>query len=105
MINAALQSSEAKQYWAIPGWLPETIGVIIENKKFFCFEGTDLRLHLERGLHAVKVYDLVGIVAEIHSGVHQKSHMVSLVNGKCGTACQTQPSLTCFSLDIRTRTD
>ena len=81
MINAALKSAEAKQYWSIPGWLPEAIGVIVDNGKFFCFEGEDLRLHLQKGLHVVKVYDLVGIVADVNSGEHQKSHLVSIING------------------------
>jgi PAB-dependent poly(A)-specific ribonuclease subunit 2 len=80
MINAALKSSEAKQYWSNPGWLPDSIGVIVDNGKFFCFEGEDLRLHLEKGLHSVKVYDLVGVVADVTSGEHQKSHLVSLIN-------------------------
>ena len=80
MINAALSTAESKQYWAKPGWLPSEIGVIIENGKCFCFEGEDLRLHVKRGLHNVKVYELVGIVADINSGEHQKSHLVSLIN-------------------------
>ena len=88
MINAALKTMEAKQYWAIPGWLPDRIGVIVENGKFFCFEGEDLRLHLEKGMHVIKVYELVGIVADVNSGEHQKPHLVSLINGRnCQHAC------------------
>ena len=82
MINAALKTAESKQYWAIPGWLPDTIGVIVDNGKFFCFEGEDLRLHLQRGMHVVTVYDLVGFVADINSGENQRSHLVSMINGK-----------------------
>ena len=82
MINAAVSTAESKQYWAKPGWLPSEIGVIIENGKCFCFEGEDLRLHVERGMHDVKVYELVGIVADINSGEHQKSHLVSLINSR-----------------------
>lgn len=87
VINAAVNTAESKQYWAKPGWLPEEIGVIIDNGKFFCFEGDDLRLHLQRGLHVVKVYELVGIVADISSGEHQKSHLVSLVNSESAGVC------------------
>ena len=80
MINAALKAAASEQYWAKPGWLPETIGIIIDNGKVFCFEGDDLRLHLQRGLHIVKVFDLVGLVADINSGERQKPHLVSLIN-------------------------
>ena len=81
-MNAAINSSECKQYWAKPGWLPQEIGVIIDNGKFFCFQGDDLRLHLQKGHHVVKVYELVGIVADINSGERQKPHLVSLVNSE-----------------------
>ena len=82
MLNAALKTPESQKFWAIPGWLPERIGVIVENGKIFCFEGEDLRLHLQRGMHTITVYELVGIVADINGGEHQKSHLVSLINGK-----------------------
>ena len=81
MLNAALKTPESQKFWAIPGWLPERIGVIVENGKIFCFEGEDLRLHLQRGMHVITVYGLVGIVADINGGEHQKSHLVSLING------------------------
>jgi PAB-dependent poly(A)-specific ribonuclease subunit 2 len=82
MLNAAINSPEAKQIWATPGWLPEEIGIVIDREgQFFCFEGADLRLHLARGLHPIKVYSLVGVAADIDSGQHQKSHLVSLING------------------------
>ena len=89
MVNAALKTLESKQYWAVPGWLPERIGVIVENGKFFCFEGEDLRLHLQRGMHVITVYDLVGIVADINGGEHQKSHLVSLIDGRSNSRNRT----------------
>ena len=82
MLNAAINSAEARQFWEIPGWLPEEIGVIIEQGQFFCFEGDDLKLHIQRGIHNVTVYSLIGLAADIDSGQHQKSHLVSLVNGR-----------------------
>jgi PAB-dependent poly(A)-specific ribonuclease subunit 2 len=81
MINAAVNSLEAKELWAAPGWLPEEIGVIVEGGQFFCYEGEDLRLHIQRGMHYITVYELVGLVADINSGENQTSHLVSLVNG------------------------
>ena len=81
MINAAVNSPEAKELWAAPGWLPDEIGVIVEGGQFFCYEGEDLRLHLQRGIHYITVYELVGLVADINGGENQASHLVSLVNG------------------------
>jgi len=82
MLNAAVNSPEAKQFWAVPGWLPEEIGIIIDQGQFFCYQGDDLKLHIQRGMHNITVYSLVGVAAEIMSGINQKAHLVSLVNGK-----------------------
>ena len=82
MLNAAINSPEAKQFWSTPGWLPHEIGVIVDQGQFFCYEGEDLKLHLQRGIHNINVYSLIGVAADIDSGHHQKSHLVSLVNGK-----------------------
>ena len=82
MINAALKTQEAQRLWSLPGWLPEEIGIIVEGGKFFCFEGEDLRLHIQRNMHVITVYELVGLVADINSGEQQKSHLVSLIDGE-----------------------
>ena len=82
MLNAAANSPEAKQFWSIPGWLPAEIGIIIDQEKLFCYEGEDLKLHLNRGTHKISVYSLIGFAADIDSGQHQKSHLVSIINGK-----------------------
>ncbi len=81
LLNAAINSPEVKALWATPGWLPEEIGVIINEGQFFCFEGEEIKMHLNRRAHAITIYSLVGLVAEIDSGQHQKSHLISLVNG------------------------
>lgn len=82
MLNAAITSPEAKQIWGTPGWLPDEIGIIIDQGQFFCYEGDDLKFHLQRATHKVTVYSLIGIAADIDSGQHQKSHLVSMVNGR-----------------------
>jgi len=82
MLNASINTPEARGFWATPGWLPEEIGVILDQGQFFCYEGEDLKLHLQRGIHNITVYSLIGLTAEIDSGQNQKSHLVSLVNGK-----------------------
>jgi PAB-dependent poly(A)-specific ribonuclease subunit 2 len=80
MLNAAIQTQEAKLLWAIPNWLPQEIGIIVDQGQFYCFEGQDLKLHLQRGVHQITVYELVGVVSEINSGEHQKPHMVATIN-------------------------
>jgi PAB-dependent poly(A)-specific ribonuclease subunit 2 len=69
--------------WSTPGWLPEEIGIIIDNGQLYCYEGGDLRLHLLRSAHNITVFELVGIVADVHQSDNQASHLVSMVNGKC----------------------
>ncbi|KAK8210676.1 ubiquitin carboxyl-terminal hydrolase-domain-containing protein [Phyllosticta capitalensis] len=80
MINAAIHSHEAKQLWATPNWLPQKIGIIVNQGNFFCYEGQDLEHHLRRNFYDIQVYELVGVVADINSGENQKSHLVSMIN-------------------------
>jgi len=82
MINAAIHSLDQKQFWGTPGWLPREIGIIVTGGQFYCYEGQDLKLHLQRGVYDIAVYELVGLVADINSGENQKSHLVSLINGQ-----------------------
>lgn len=82
MLNAAVNSPEAKQFWGTSGWLPEEIGIIIDQGQFFCYEGEDLKLHMQRGIHDMTVYSLVGFAADIDSGQHQRPHLVSFIDGK-----------------------
>ncbi|KAF1911381.1 PAB-dependent poly(A)-specific ribonuclease subunit PAN2 [Ampelomyces quisqualis] len=80
MLNAAIQSHEAKLLWSIPNWLPQEVGIIVDQGQFYCFEGQDLKLHLQRGVFDIMVYELVGVVADINSGEHQKPHLVATIN-------------------------
>lgn len=80
VLNAAIQSHEAKLLWSIPNWLPREIGIIIDNGQFFCYEGQDVQTHLRRGYHNMAVYELLGVVADINSGEHQKPHLVATIN-------------------------
>ncbi|KAH7135765.1 PAB-dependent poly(A)-specific ribonuclease subunit PAN2 [Dendryphion nanum] len=80
MLNAAIQTQEAKMLWSTPNWLPQEIGIIVDQGQFFCFEGQDLQLHLQRGVFNIMVYELVGVVADINSGEHQKPHLVATIN-------------------------
>lgn len=97
LLNAAINTPEAKLLWGTPGWLPEEIGIIVDEKgQFFCYEGDEINLHIQRGIHKIVVYSLTGLVADVDSGQHQKSHLVSLINGK---RCYrlTKPRLTLSS--------
>ena len=88
LLNAAINGhEEAKRYWSYPGWLPSQIGLIVNpsDGQFFCYEGEDLRLHQQRGRHEMKVYELVGMVAEVASGVGQASHLVSMIDVSIST--------------------
>ncbi|KAK4145241.1 ubiquitin carboxyl-terminal hydrolase-domain-containing protein [Dichotomopilus funicola] len=79
-VNTAISTQEHRRLWASPGWLPEEIGVIVDQGQFFCFEGEDLKLHLQRGIHNITVYSLVGMVVNIESSAPQKTHLVGIIN-------------------------
>ncbi|KAM5375702.1 hypothetical protein ACJZ2D_005885 [Fusarium nematophilum] len=80
MLNTAITNQDHRTLWSTPGWLPEEIGIIVEQGQFFCYEGEDLKLHLQRGIHNITVYSLIGMAINIESGQVQKSHLVSMVN-------------------------
>ncbi|KAJ9385489.1 hypothetical protein DTO063F5_4264 [Paecilomyces variotii] len=80
MINSALTNPIHRQLWAIPGWLPEEVGVLVENGQVMCFEGEDLRTRVRNNTPGLLVYELVGSVAEIDHTEHQKPHLVSFIN-------------------------
>ncbi|KAH6605888.1 hypothetical protein Trco_005041 [Trichoderma cornu-damae] len=80
MLNTAITGSDHRMLWSTPGWLPEEIGIIVEQGQFFCYEGEDLKLHLQRGIHNITVYSLIGMAINIESGQTQKPHLVAMVN-------------------------
>ena len=81
VLNTTITTQEHRMLWATPGWLPEEIGIIVEQGQFFCYEGEDLKLHLQRGIHNITVYSLIGMAINIENGQTQKPHLVSMVNG------------------------
>ncbi|KAG6053616.1 poly(A)-specific ribonuclease [Claviceps sp. LM77 group G4] len=80
MLNTRITSHENRMLWSTPGWLPEEIGIIVEQGQFFCYEGEDLQLHLQRGMHNITVYSVIGMAINIENGPTQKPHLVSMVN-------------------------
>jgi PAB-dependent poly(A)-specific ribonuclease subunit 2 len=103
MLNTAITNQEHRMLWSTPGWLPEEIGIIVEQGQFFCYEGEDLKLHLQRGYHNITVYSLIGMAVNIESGNTQKAHLVAMVNGMSITLSFYMSSLTCYSCPRRTR--
>ncbi|KAL8715925.1 MAG: hypothetical protein Q9220_000592 [cf. Caloplaca sp. 1 TL-2023] len=82
MINTGLnKNAEGRQLWSTPGWLPDKIGIIVEKGRVLCLEGEAIRVsQRSRQQRPMIIYDLVGLVADVTSGEHQKPHMVSLIN-------------------------
>lgn len=91
-VNTAVSTPDHRRLWATPGWLPEEIGVIVDQGQFFCFEGEDLKLHIQRGIHSITVYSLIGMVVNIESSSPQKTHLVSMINGKFGLGTRSRAS-------------
>jgi PAB-dependent poly(A)-specific ribonuclease subunit 2 len=82
ILNTSIKSLEHRRLWATPDFLPEEIGVIVDHGQFFCYEGEDLKLHLQRGIHNITVYSLIGMSIDIEASPGQRSHLVGMVNGK-----------------------
>ncbi|KAI1827344.1 PAB-dependent poly(A)-specific ribonuclease subunit PAN2 [Xylaria intraflava] len=89
MLNTRITTAEHRLLWATPGWLPEEIGVIVDNGNIFCYEGEDLKLHLQRGIHNITVYSLIGLAVNIEGGQRQQSHLVAMAN--VAHSAQTAP--------------
>jgi PAB-dependent poly(A)-specific ribonuclease subunit 2 len=79
-LNVAANTPENKSLWATPGFLPKEIGVIVEGGRSYCYEGQDLKHHLQRRQHNMTVYELVGIVVEVNLGDNEKSHLVAAID-------------------------
>ncbi|KAK0641099.1 ubiquitin carboxyl-terminal hydrolase-domain-containing protein [Cercophora newfieldiana] len=79
-INTAISTPDHRRLWATSGFLPQEIGIIVEKGQFFCFEGEDIRQHLQRGTHKIAVYSLIGAVVGVESTTPQKPHLVATVN-------------------------
>ena len=88
-INTSINSPDHRRHWAppvpnptgTPSWLPEEIGIIVDQGQFFCFEGSDLRHHLQSGKYKIAVYSLIGMVVNVES-LPQKPHLAAMINGK-----------------------
>lgn len=80
MINAALTNPAMRSLWETPGWLPPEVGILVQNRSVYCFEGADLGLHVRNQTPNLVVYELIGFVAEIDVAEHQRPHLVSFVN-------------------------
>jgi hypothetical protein len=77
-------STISKDYWSTPGWLPDEIGLTLNNKLLNVWQGEDLKKVAKRSNDQadLKIYELVGFVAEVKDEDERKKHMVAFVNGK-----------------------
>ena len=80
MINAVLTNQKYRSLWETQGWLPTEIGILVQGRQLYVFEGNDLALHQRNNTAGLMVYELVGFVAEIDIAEHQRSHLVSFIN-------------------------
>ena len=80
MFNAALTNPAMRVLWETPGWLPTEIGLVVQNRSVYCFEGADLALHLRNKTANLIAYELVGYVAEVDTGERHLPHLVGMVN-------------------------
>lgn len=80
MLNAALTNPVMRSLWETPGWLPTEVGVLVQNRNVYCFEGPDLGLHVRNKTQNLVVYELVGFVAEIDMAENQCPHLVSFID-------------------------
>ncbi|KAF2277150.1 PAB-dependent poly(A)-specific ribonuclease-like protein subunit pan2 [Westerdykella ornata] len=80
VFNASVSTKEIRSLWS-HNWLPHEIGIIVsEDGQFFCYQGKDLQLHLDRKAHNIVVYDLIGVVNQIDRGDLQTPHLVAAIN-------------------------
>lgn len=71
-------------FWSIQGWLPDTIGIVLDNGAVHCFQGVDLENVRAAHTRNLFVFRLVGMVAEIKEA--ETPHLVSLID----TGAQTR---------------
>ncbi|RMZ82086.1 hypothetical protein DV737_g2197, partial [Chaetothyriales sp. CBS 132003] len=80
MLNASLVNPSARAFWEQSGWLPSEIGLIAQDRGLYCFEGSDLALHVRNNSRNLVVYELVGFVAEIDIDDREQPHLISMAN-------------------------
>ncbi|KAJ5899587.1 hypothetical protein N7495_004331 [Penicillium taxi] len=80
LLNAASSNPICRRLWSIPGWLPDAVGVVLDNGQVLCFDGEELQARIKNNTPGLVVYDLVGLVSEIDIPEHQKPHLVSFIN-------------------------
>ena len=82
MFNATTNEkshSYIREHWLSPGWLPDEVGVLVENGQLSVYQGEELADIKEA--NGLVLYDLVGFVAEIRVEEERNTHLISFVNG------------------------
>ena len=85
MLNTALVTPSARAIWETSGWLPSEIGISVQDRAIYCFEGSDLALHVRNKSPNLVVYELVGYVADVDADDRQQPHLVGVVDAEVST--------------------
>lgn len=94
VLNTAANDSRKKQLWTTKGWLPTEIAIICKDNQLYCYEGDDVKVHLERNVHAVQVYSLVGVAINIDKIKNDEpAHLVAAVNVGLSSPRNSQASI------------
>lgn len=74
--------THAKDYWSTPEWLPHEIGLTLNNKLLHVWQGEDLKRVEKRSNDQadLKIYELIGFVAEVREEEERRKHMISFIN-------------------------
>ena len=72
----------SQDYWSTAGWLPDEIGLTLNNKLLNVWQGEHLKRVAKRSNDQadLRIYELVGFVAEVREEEERRKHMVAFVN-------------------------
>lgn len=85
-------ASHTKEYWSTPGWLPEEIGLTLNNKLLNVWQGEHLKRVAKRSNDQadLRIYELVGFVVEVREEEERRMHMVSFINVSLSAETRTE---------------
>ena len=85
VINAAAPNPRLRHIWAAKGFLPKEIGILIMGDSMHIVEGFELEARKQENPSRVKVFELVGYVAEVKVADQDRPHLVSIIDTEIST--------------------